>query len=82
LTGLRELATAVFGVPVRLGQPVGFSNLPDRASNAGFAAAAGALAYAARPDRHFAVPQEALAHFERAQMGYARRMGQWLADAF
>ena len=82
LTGLRELATAVFGVPVRLGQPVGFSNLPDRASNAGFAAAAGALAYAARPDRHFAIPQEALAHFERGQMGYARRVGQWLADAF
>jgi len=82
LIGLRELAGAVLEMPVRLGQPVGFANLPDRASNAGFAATAGALAYAVRPDRHFAVPQEALAHFERAQMGYARRVGQWLVDAF
>ncbi|MDE2445800.1 MAG: cell division protein FtsA [Alphaproteobacteria bacterium] len=82
LTGLRELATAILGVPVRLGQPVGIGNLPDRASNAGFAAVSGTLVYAARPDRHFAIPEEAVAHFERARMGYARRVGQWLAEAF
>ena len=81
LTGLRELANAVLGVPTRLGQPVGISNLPDRASNAAFAAASGALVYAARPDRHFAIPKEAVAYFERARMGYARRVGQWLAEA-
>ena len=81
LTGLRELATAILGVPVRLGQPVGITNLPDRASNSAFAAVSGALVYAARPDRHFAIPQEAVAHFQRAQMGYARRVGQWLAEA-
>jgi cell division protein FtsA len=82
MTGLRELAGAILGVPVRLGQPVGIGNLPDRASNAGFAAVSGALVYAARPDRHFAIPEEAVAYFERARMGYARRVGQWLADAF
>ena len=81
LTGLRELATEFLGVSVRLGQPVAFTNLPDRASNAGFAAVSGALAYAARPDRHFAIPQEAAAYLERARMGYARRVGQWLAEA-
>lgn len=81
LTGLRELANAVLGVPTRLGQPVGISNLPDRASNPAFAAALGALVYAARPDRHFAIPKEAVAYFERARMGYARRVGQWLAEA-
>ena len=66
---------------MRLGQPVAFTNLPDRASNAGFAAVSGALAYAARPDRHFAIPQEAATYLERARMGYARRVGQWLAEA-
>ena len=81
LMGLRELATVILGVPVRLGKPVGFTNLPDRASNAGFAAMTGALVYAARPDRHFAIPEESVAYFERAKMGYARRVGQWLADA-
>ena len=82
LTGLRELASAILGAQVRLGNPVGFINLPDRASNPEFAAAAGTLCYAAKPDRHFAIPQQAMAHFERARMGYARRVGQWLADAF
>ena len=82
LMGLRELATSIFGVSVRLGQPTGITNLPDRASNSAFAAVSGALVYAARPDRHFAIPQEAVAHFERTQMGYARRVGQWLSEAF
>ena len=82
LTGLRELATSILGVSVRLGQPTGIANLPDRASNSAFAAVSGALVYAARPDRQFAIPQKADAHFQRSQMGYARRVGQWLAEAF
>jgi cell division protein FtsA len=81
LTGIRDLASAVLGRPVRLGQAVALSGLPEHARHAGFAVATGVLCYAVKPDQHYAVPQEAATAFQRAQLGYVRRVGQWLAEA-
>jgi cell division protein FtsA len=81
LSGVRELAAAVLGRHVRLGQTTAIPGLPEHARHAGFNVAAGVLCYSANPDRHYAVPQEAAVAFQRAQMGYARRIGQWLAEA-
>jgi cell division protein FtsA len=82
LTGVRDLATSILGRQVRLASNLSQSGLPDHARHAGFAVAMGTLCYAARPDQHYLVPQDAANAFKRAQMGYARRVGQWLADAF
>ncbi len=81
LSGIRELATAVLGCQVRLGQVAPLAGLPEPARHAAFTVAAGTLCYAAQPDQHYAVPQEAAVAFQRAQMGYVRRVGQWLAEA-
>ncbi len=81
LSGIRELAQAVLGCQVRLGQSVALPGLPDHIRHAGFAVATGTLCYAAQPDRHYAVPAEAAVAFQRAQMGYVRRVGQWLVEA-
>ncbi len=81
LSGLRELAAAMLGRPVRLGNAASLNGMPEHMRHAGFAVATGALVYAAAPDQHYAVPQEAQAHLQRANMGYARRVGQWLAEA-
>ena len=81
LAGLREMAAAMLGRPVRLGTAASLNGLPEHMRNAGFAVATGALVYAAQPDQHYAVPQEAQAHLHRANMGYAKRVGQWLAEA-
>lgn len=82
LTGIRELASAILGRQVRLGQAAGLAGLADHARHAGFAVATGTLCYAVKPDQHYAVPKEAATAFQRAQMGYVRRVGQWLAEAF
>jgi cell division protein FtsA len=82
LTGVRDLATVVLGRQVRLASPLAQTGLPDHARNAGFAVAMGALCYAVKPDQQYLVPDEALTAFKHAQMGYARRVGQWLVDAF
>ena len=81
LTGLRDLAASVLGLPVRLGQAMGVSGLPEIARGPGFAVAVGGLCYAAAPDQHYAMPEDAQAQFARGQMGYVRRMGKWLAEA-
>ena len=81
LNGMRELAADVLGLPVRLGQAMGVTGLPDKAQGSGFAVAVGGLCYAASPDRHYALPADAKAQFARGQMGYVRRMGKWLAEA-
>jgi cell division protein FtsA len=81
LSGLRELAADVLGLPVRLGQAMAVHGLPEIARGSGFAVAVGGLCYAAAPDRHYAMPEEAQAQFTRSQMSYVRRMGHWLAEA-
>ncbi len=82
LNGIRDLAASVLGLPVRLGQPSALAGLPENARGPGFAVGVGALCYAAAPDRHYAMPEDAQAYFARSQMGYVRRVGQWLAEAF
>jgi cell division protein FtsA len=81
MPGIRDLATAILGRQVRLGHAVALAGLPEHARHAGFAVATGTLCYALNPDRHYSVPQEAAVAFQRAQMGYVRRVGQWLAEA-
>ena len=56
--------------------------MPESAHNAGFAVAAGLLKYALKPDEHIALPKEKAREFERAQQGYMRKMGRWIAESF
>jgi cell division protein FtsA len=81
LSGVRELAQAILGRHVRLGASTGFSHISDQAKHSSFAVAAGTLCYAARPEIQHGVSQEIEEFYTRAQMGYVRRVGQWLAEA-
>jgi cell division protein FtsA len=82
LTGLPELASHIFGRPVRIGRPLGIAGLPEAAKGAAFAVATGLLVY----------PQAAhLEYFETrskrflrsgAGGGYLARVGQWLRESF
>jgi cell division protein FtsA len=81
LPGLRDLAAAMFGRPVRLGQPQPQAGMPELSRSNGFAAAYGLLALAASPDKHYAMPQAAQAAIDRSQLTYAQRVGRWLAEA-
>lgn len=81
LTGIADLAAEKLGLPVRLGQAMGVGGLPDIARGPGFAVAVGGLCYAAAPDKHYAMPEDAQAQLARSQMGYVRRVGHWLAEA-
>ena len=81
LAGLRELAANVLCRPVRLGQAAALTGLSEHARTGSLAAASGALLYAANPNQHYAMPAASQIELQRARMGYARRVGQWLADA-
>ena len=81
LHGMREFVSDRLGLPVRLGAPMGFSNLPDLARNGTFAAAAGLLLSICDPASTFEMPHEAKAAIDRSQMTYAKRLGRWLAEA-
>ena len=81
LSGMRELVSAMLNVPARLGQSTGFAAMPETARQSGFGVAAGTLCYAAQPDAHYQLPMDSQAQFQRAQMGYIRRVGHWLAEA-
>jgi cell division protein FtsA len=81
LPGLRELAQAMFGRQVRLGQPQPQAGMPEMARSNGFAAAFGLLGLAANPDKLYAMPQAAQAAIDRSQLTYAQRVGRWLAEA-
>ncbi len=80
-TGLRDLAGYVLQRQVRLGVAAALSNLPESQRGGSFAAVTGALLHAANPDVKYALPQQSSANFERAQMGYAKRLGRWLVEA-
>ncbi len=81
LTGIRELASAVLQRQVRLGGTTGFAHASEQAKQAQFSVAAGTLCYAARPDTQHGVSEEFEKFYQHSQMGYLRRVGQWLADA-
>jgi cell division protein FtsA len=82
MPGLRELAGNMLGRHVRVAEVPALAGLPETARQAAFSVATGLLCYGLSPDRQYALPQLAVAEIERQQMGYVRRVGRWLADAF
>lgn len=81
LSGIRELAQAILGRQVRLGSSSGFAHISEQAKQPGFAVAAGTLCYAARPELQHGVSEKVEEFYAYSQMGYARRVGKWLAEA-
>jgi cell division protein FtsA len=81
LHGMREFAMSRFNLPVRLGMPMGFQNLPDLAKSGGFSAVAGLLVAACEPQATCEMPLDAKLAIDRSQMTYAKRVGKWLAEA-
>jgi cell division protein FtsA len=82
LHGMREFASARLGLPVRLGSPMQFQNMPDQVRSSTYATCAGLLVAATEPQATCDMPQEARMAIDRSQMTYARRVGKWLAEAF
>ena len=80
-SGLRDLASYILQRTVRLGSAAALTNLPEAQRNGSFAAITGALVHAANPEVKYALPQQSKTNFERAQMGFAKRFGQWLTEA-
>lgn len=82
LNGTREVAAQWLDHQVRLGSPHHVLGMPESAHTPGFAVCAGLLNYALNPDIQCALPQAKAAELERAQQGYVRRMGRWIAESF
>ena len=77
LTGLPDVARAVFGRSVRLGRPLGVAGLPEAARGPAFAAVVGLLIY----------PQLATLAVtgvgrSGGRGGYLARVGRWLRESF
>ena len=81
LQGLRELASDMFGVAVRIGLPAPLQGLSEAAMTAALAVPVGLLNLSMMPERHVVVPEAARDALRRANMGYARRVGSWLREA-
>ena len=82
LTGAREVAAQWLDRQVRMGLPATVPGMPEAAHTPGFAVCAGLLAYALKPDTHYAIPQEKARAIETAQLSYVRKMGRWIAESF
>ena len=82
LNGVREMAAQWLDRQVRLGAPAHVQGMPESAHSPGFAVCAGLLNYALKPDQHYALPKSKADAVERAQAGYVRRVGRWIADSF
>lgn len=82
LTGAREVAAQWLDRQIRMGLPQHIPGMPESAHNAGYAVCAGLLKYALKPDTHYALPTEKAREIDRAQQGYMRKMGQWIAESF
>jgi cell division protein FtsA len=82
LNGVREMAGLWLDRQVRLGSPAHVQGMPESAHSPGFSVCAGLLDYALKPDRRYALPKAKAREVERAQAGYVRRMGKWIADSF
>jgi cell division protein FtsA len=79
LTGLSELARRVIARNVRVGRPVGISNVPELAKGPAFAAVAGMLVYPQVCADEFAAPR-APSRLTGTD-GYFARVGSWLRSA-
>jgi cell division protein FtsA len=82
LNGVRDVAGQWLDRQVRMGAPAHVSGMPESAHSPGFAVCAGLLNYALAPDRHYDLPKAKAEEVRRAQAGYVRRMGRWIADSF
>ena len=81
LPGLPELAARVLNRTVRSGFSTVLNGMNEHHRHGGFAVLSGALLYAAKPDAHYALPDKARTAMAQARMGYARKLGRWLAEA-
>ncbi len=82
LNGVREVAAQWLDRQVRMGSPAHVSGMPESAHSPGFAVCAGLLNYALKPDTQYALPKAKAEEVARAQAGYVRRVGRWIAESF
>jgi cell division protein FtsA len=82
LNGVREVAAQWLDRQVRMGAPAHVQGMPESAHSPGFAVCAGLLNYALKPETHYALPKSKAEAVARAQAGYVRRMGRWIAESF
>jgi cell division protein FtsA len=80
LTGLAELASNMFGRPVRLGRPRPLNGLPDGGTGPDFASAVGLLKQWARGDDKLSGRAEQ--RFLGTGTGYFARVSEWIRDNF
>ena len=80
LTGLSELASNMFGRPVRLGRPRTLNGLPDAVAGPDFAGAVGLLKQWARGDDKLSGRAEQ--RFLGTGTGYLARVSEWIRDNF
>jgi cell division protein FtsA len=81
MPGLADLAQAMLGGRVRVGRPLGLSNLPDAARGPAFACAAG-LAIYPQVARHEHFEHRRSRYAATGTDGYFSRIGRWLRDSF
>jgi cell division protein FtsA len=82
MNGVREVAAQWLDRQVRMGSPAHVAGMPESTHLPAFAVCAGLLNYALRPDEHHPLPKAKAEQLERAQQGYVRRMGRWIAESF
>ncbi|MGA7372877.1 MAG: cell division protein FtsA [Methyloceanibacter sp.] len=80
LTGLPELASNMFGRPVRLGRPRTLNGLPEGGAGPDFSSAVGLLRQWARGDDKLSGRAEQF--FLGTGTGYLARMSEWMRDNF
>ena len=81
LTGLPELASHIFGRPVRIGRPLGIAGLPEAAKGAAFAVATGLLVYPHRVPGEKDAPDRVPVQGAQQQPVRAQRTGHRLPAA-
>ncbi len=82
IPGLRELASGMLSRHVRVAEVPTLEGLTETTRQPGFSVPTGLLCYALSPDKQYVMPQEAVAAIERQRVGYVRRIGRWIAEAF
>lgn len=78
LSGVKELASHVFGKHVRVGKPVALSGLPESMGGGAFSTAIGMLQYFVLKSEQF-VPEIPASHIKSSPVG---RVVGWLKDNF
>ena len=81
LTGLGEVARRIFGRQVRIGRPLGVSNLPEAAKGPAFASVFGLTIYPQIAQIEQIEPRR-MRQLMTGTDGYMSRMGSWIRDSF